>query len=570
MRPPASDQEERLRRLLEVGRALVSEFDLETVLKQVLEAARELTGARYAAVGVLDQSREQLERFITVGVDEETQRAIGDLPHGHGVLGVLISEPKPLRLAEVGAHPRSYGFPPGHPPMRSFLGVPILLRGEAYGNLYLTEKEGAFNDDDEEALVVLADWAAIAIGNARAYSRMRDRRNELERTVASFEATTELSHALAGDTDLEHVLELTVKRGRALTDARAMVLLLLEEGEDLVVAGLAGDLDDALLGERIPVQESISGHVVRSGKAERLADAPSRLRFELAKQTHAETGLFVPLRFRGKALGVLAAFDRLREGPQFSERDERLLSAFATSAAAAVGTAQNVAAQGVQRSLAAAEQERTRWARELHDETLQELAALKLLLATVRIATDASERETQLTHAANRIDVAVRALRNLITDLRPPVLDEQGLEPALETLAERLRSVSGLTVDLQVALGNEAGRKTLLAPQVEDTIYRVVQEALANVVKHAVATRAHVRVQETDGIIELSVRDEGQGFAADAETTGFGLLGMRERLALVHGTVTIDSAAGEGTTVHASIPVNQASPSDGVALAGSA
>jgi GAF domain-containing protein len=392
MRLPASDQEERLRRLLEVGRALVSEFDLEAVLEHVLDAARELTGARYAAVGVLDQSREQLERFITVGVDEETQRAIGDLPHGHGVLGVLISDPKPLRLAEVGAHPRSYGFPPGHPPMRSFLGVPILLRGEAYGNLYLTEKEGAFNDDDEEALVVLADWAAIAIGNARAYSRMQERRDELERTVASFEATTEITHALAGDTDLEHVFELTVKRGRALTDARAMVLLL-AEGEDLVVAALAGDLADALLGERIPVQESISGDVLRSGKAERLADAPSRLRFALAKQTHAETGLFVPLRFRGKALGVLAAFDRLREGPQFSEGDERLLSAFATSAAAAVATAQDVAAQGSQRSLAAAEQERSRWARELHDETLQELAALKILLATARIATDAPQRE---------------------------------------------------------------------------------------------------------------------------------------------------------------------------------
>jgi signal transduction histidine kinase len=246
------------------------------------------------------------------------------------------------------------------------------------------------------------------------------------------------------------------------------------------------------------------------------------------------------------------------------------LSAFATSAAAAVATAQDVAAQGSQRSLAAAEQERSRWARELHDETLQELAALKLLLATVRIATDAPQRETQLRHAADRIDVAVRALRNLITDLRPPVLDEHGLEPALETLAERLRSVSGLSVDLQVELGDETGRQDRLAPQVEDTIYRVVQEALANVVKHAAATRADVRVQETDGTVELSVRDEGQGFAADAETAGFGLLGMRERIALVDGTVTIDSAVGEGTTVRVSIPVNRASPSDLIALAGSA
>jgi signal transduction histidine kinase len=551
----APGEAERLRRLLDVGRALVSEFDLEAVLERVLEAARELTGARYAALGVLDQSREQLERFITVGIDEETQKAIGDLPRGRGVLGALISEPKPLRLAEVGAHPRSYGFPPGHPPMRSFLGVPILLRGEAFGNLYLTEKEGPFDAEDEEALVVLAEWAAIAIENAHAYSRMQGRRDELERAVASFEATTEISQALAGETDLDHVLELIVKRGRALTNARSMVVLL-ERGEELVVTALAGELDNALLGERIPIADSISGQVLRSGRPERLADAPSRLRFALAKQTNAQTGLFVPLRFRGRVLGVLAGFDRLRDGPQFTEADERLLNAFAASAAAAVATAQDVAKQTLLRSLTAAEQERTRWARELHDETLQELAALKMMLATVRIAHDADSREIQLKHAADRIDVAVRALRNLITDLRPPVLDDHGLSPALQQLAERTQSVSGLTVDVDVELGDEA-QQGRLVPQVEDTIYRVVQEALANVVKHAGADRARVRVYELDGVVHLSVRDDGEGFAMDQETHGFGLIGMRERLALVDGEVAIESVTGGGTTVHASIPVDR-------------
>ena len=442
--------------------------------------------------------------------------------------------------------------------MRSFLGVPILLRGEAYGNLYLTEKQGGFDSDDEEALVVLAEWAAIAIENARAYSLMQGRREELERAVASFEATSEIAQALAGETDLDHVLELIVKRGRALTDARAMVVML-EQGSELVVAALAGDLGDALLGERIPIANSISGHVLRSGKPERLADAPSRLRFALAKQTQAQTGLFVPLRFRGRALGVLAGFDRLREGPQFSGRDEQLLSAFAASAAAAVATAQDVAAQALQRSIAAAEQERTRWARELHDETLQELAALKLMLATVRIAKDADERAAQLKHAADRIDLAVRALRNMITDLRPPVLDEYGLQPALAALAARMQAVSELTVDLQLELGDESGR---LAPAVEDTIYRVIQEALANVVKHSRATRAHVRVQRADETVQLSVSDEGNGFAVDGETSGFGLLGMRERLALVDGTISIESAAGEGTTVRAAIPARRAFPSE--------
>ena len=304
MSASALDKEVRLRRLLDVGRGLVSEFELEAVLGRVLEAARELTGARYAALGVLDARCQELERFLTVGVDAETEQAIGDLPRGRGVLGVLIREPQPLRLADVGAHASSYGFPPGHPPMRSFLGVPILLHGEAYGNLYLTEKQGAvaFDADDEEAAVVLAEWAAIAIENARAYSLIQGRRDELERAVASLEATNEISHALAGETDLDHVLELIVKRGRALTDARAMVVLL-QEGDELVVVALAGDLDDALLGERFPIEESISGQVLRSGKPERLADAPSRLRFALARQTHAQTGLLFRFGFAAECSG---------------------------------------------------------------------------------------------------------------------------------------------------------------------------------------------------------------------------------------------------------------------------
>src|SRR3954462_759192 len=167
--------EHRLRRLVDVGRSLVTELDPEAVFERLLEVAREITGARYAAIGVLDERREHLERFLTVGIDEETHRAIGDLPHGRGVLGVLIRDPRPLRLTDVGAHPQSYGFPLGHPPMTTFLGVPIIIDGQAWGTRSLTEKEaGDFTDADEESAVVLADWAAIAIANARLYRAVRE------------------------------------------------------------------------------------------------------------------------------------------------------------------------------------------------------------------------------------------------------------------------------------------------------------------------------------------------------------------------------------------------------------
>src|SRR4051794_17591500 len=381
---PRLDQQ-RLWRLLELGRSLVSQHDVDAVLGSVLEAARELTGARYAAVGVLDANRVELERFLTVGIDPEERAVIGDLPRGRGILGLLIEDPRPLRLEDVGSHPRSYGFPLGHPPMSTFLGVPVVVRGEAWGNLYLTEKEGGapFDEADEETIEVLADWAATAIDNARLYAAAQARGDELERAVRALETTTEIARAVGGETRLERVLELIVKRARALVEARSMLILLVR-GDELEVTAIAGQLERDLIGTRVPLAGSVSGSVIESKRPERLQDVRHRLRFTLADRVEAETGLFVPLVFHGRGVGVLAAFDRLRGGPQFSPEDERLTLAFAASAATAVATAQEVAAATLRRSLDAAEQERTRWAWELHDETLQDLAALKLGLAAAR------------------------------------------------------------------------------------------------------------------------------------------------------------------------------------------
>ena len=326
-----------LRRLLEVCRALTSDLDVESVLRRVVTEACELTDARYAALGVLNAKGDGLDRFVTTGIDDETHRAIGDLPRGRGVLGVLISNPRPLRLDDVGSHPRSYGFPPSHPPMSTFLGVPIVVRGEAYGNLYLTEKSGGrqFDETDEETIGVLAGVAGVAIENARLYQRVDTRRDELERAVIGLEATTEIARAVGGETDLDRILELIAKRGRALVDSRA-VAIMLEEKQELKVLIVAGDVDEDVLGRCIPTANSVYADVLRSQQPERVADLAARLnagRHSIG--IHAESALLVPLVFRGRALGVLAAYDHAKGPAGFTASDEQLLLSFAASAATA-------------------------------------------------------------------------------------------------------------------------------------------------------------------------------------------------------------------------------------------
>jgi GAF domain-containing protein len=376
--------EHRLSRLLDVGRALVSQLDREELLRRVLEVARELTGARYAAIGIIDPKRAELERFLTAGVDEETHLAIGELPRGRGILGELIRDPKPLRLRDIGEHVRSYGFPPAHPAMTTFLGAPVLIRGEAWGNIYLTEKEGGaeFDERDEEALVVLAEWVAIAVENARLYENLENRRRELERAVSGLEATTSLARVVGGETDLTRVLELVVKRGRALIEARAL-LVLLGEGAELEVAAAAGETRQGTVGRQVSTEGTLLADLVRGQRSERLSHVSSRVRLGLGELVEdASTAMLVPLTFRAKPVGVLIALDRLDGADEFSDEDERVLRAFASSAATAVATAQTVAADQLRLSIESAEQERGRWARELHDETLQGLGALQVILTS--------------------------------------------------------------------------------------------------------------------------------------------------------------------------------------------
>jgi len=373
--------EDRLRRLIAVGRALVQQLDLEALLTQIADVAREVTGARYAAIGVLDEARAEVERFLARGIDDATRARLGHPPRGRGILGLLIRDPRPLRLHDLREHPQSYGFPPHHPPMRTFLGVPIVVRGRAWGNLYLTDKDaGDFDAADEEAAVILADWAAVAIDNAGRFEQQR-----------------------------------------------------------------------------------------------------------------------------------------LRD------------------------------------TLAAAEQERRRWARELHDETLQGLGGLQVLLSSALRRSEPEQTTAAVRAAVAEIGTEIEKLRTLIAELRPAALDELGLQPALESLADRVAAVEGIVVTTDVALGAAAGAAGRLEPELETALYRLVQEALTNVVKHARAERVAVTVRARDGHVELTVSDDGCGFDPAVPRGGFGLLGMQERVVLAGGALRVESAPGTGTTVRATL-----------------
>ena len=547
--------EERLRRLIDVGRGLLSQLEPEAVLDQVLETAREITGARYAALGVLDRERRELERFITRGIDAETHRSIGDLPRGRGILGVLIDDPRPLRIPAVGEHPKSYGFPPGHPPMGGFLGVPVIVRGQAWGNLYLTEKAGGaeFDAVDEESVVILAAWAAIAIENARLYEAVAARRDELEQSARRLEAARTIAVAVGAETELEQVLELIAKRGRALVEARSVVILL-RDGDDLVVAASAGVTQRAT-GARVPIASSTTGHVLESHTVQRIADVGSHLRISAAQLgvADARTALLVPLEYRGRGLGVLTAFDRGADAAGFSTEDEMTLRAFAASGATAVALAQTVQHERLRHSLEAAEAERRRWARELHDETLQGLGGLRVLLTSAlrRVEDDAAAE--LLREGVAHVEREIENLRAIITELRPAALDDLGLAPAIDALVARVSAVEGLTIESEVDLPGDGER---LGQELKTTVYRLVQEALTNVAKHARAEKVRVGVGTTSGRLKVEIADDGRGFDPGAAPSGFGLAGMRERVELSGGQLAVDSTPS-GTAVRAVLPLSR-------------
>jgi signal transduction histidine kinase len=539
-------ESERLRTLLETGIALSSELSLEAVLERIVEAAASLTDARYAALGVIDRSGTALERFITTGVDDETRTAIGDPPHGRGILGVLIRDATPLRLDDIRDDPRSVGFPPNHPAMHGFLGVPILLRGIAYGNLYLTEKRGggAFTAEDEELVTLLAAQAAVAVENARLYESATAWSRQLE-------SLNEIGNALVGELDLSRLLQLVATRLRELIDAR-LVAIALPFGEELRIQAAAGADAEAVAELALPRTTSKAGRVLERRRSERVdstLDDPE-VDQEATRQLRALTALYVPLVARDDAIGVVIAHDKVGRDARFTDQDLRMAEQFAARASIAVDLSRRVAQDSLRRVVAGQELERQRLARELHDETGQALTSILLGLKAVEETRDPDEMRAAVDELRELVVATLQDVRRLAVELRPKALDDFGLAAALERLVQTFADATGIDAQLEDSLGGER-----LPAEVETTLYRIVQEALTNVVKHAQARNVSILLVRREGAATAVIEDDGAGFdPAATHDGGLGLLGMRERLALVEGRLTVES--GEtGTTVVAEVPL---------------
>ncbi len=530
--------------LLDSVLVLASNLSIQVVLQRIIELAVKLTNARYGALGVVGSDGRLLD-FITTGITPEERLAIGPLPVGEGILGVLIRDAKPLRLRRITDDPRHVGFPANHPPMESFLGAPVQARGKVFGNIYLTQKMGApeFDAEDEAALVVLATHAGVAIENARLYEEAKRRGQWLE-------AVREISSSILAGTEIDDVLQIIVRRARELVDAATATIVTPASGGDrdsLTIKVADGARSNELVGLAVPTQGSVSGDVIGSGQPAVLTDASRDGRTYQPMIALGNMGpmVLVPLVLRGRPFGTLAVANAVG-GPGFDEEAVRLVQTFADQASVALeyGRAQ------IELNRLSVLDERERIGRELHDGVIQSLFSVGMGLQATAARSRDPEVESRVESAVVEIDRAIRDLRNYIFGLRPGILADRQLEQALEDLAREFEEKSGVTTVTDID-GTVAAE---LAPRAADLV-QLTREALSNVGKHAQAATCRVSLHRDGVQAILEIDDDGQGFDPAAPHTGLGLRNLNERGAAIGGRVIVESKAGEGTTVRFTIPI---------------
>ena len=528
--------------LLEAGLALASELSLPMVLQRIVDLAAEVTDARYGALGVIGAGDELVD-FITTGISVRQRRAIGALPHGHGLLGLLIREPRIVRVPQIQRHPDSVGFPPNHPPMTSFLGAPVQAIGRIYGNIYLADKRSApeFNEDDENSLLILATQAGVAIANASLYQESLRR----ERWLA---ALREISRLILEGADASSVLNSIAEHARELAGAdAASILTTTSSPGSLEVAAAVGAYAPRLRKQSVPTTKSISGEVIETGRVLHTDDASTHARAyqPIIRLGHVGPAIFVPLRVRGRATGTLMVAN-LKGGRLFDEATVRLVETFADQASVAIEYSR---AQADVRRVGLMD-ERERIARELHDGIIQSLFAVGMGLQGTALLAGSSETASRIDGAVDELDRVIRDLRNYIFGLRPGILADRQLDQALRELGEDLQQRSGARVEVEVDVE--------LAARLSSRSHQIVQltrEALSNVARHAQAGHSVVRLAREGKTAVLTIADDGVGFDVSGGSAGNGLRNMRERAEAMGGAMLITSKAKKGTKLRMTFPV---------------
>ena len=541
------DTEQQLHRLLDAVLSVASDLSLPDTLRRITELAADLAGARYAALGVLGPERRDLVEFITVGIDPHVRADIGDLPSGKGILGLLIDEPAPIRLPDLARHPASSGFPPNHPPMGSFLGVPVLVRGAVFGNLYLTEKHdaGEFTQRDQDLVVALAAAAGIAIENSRLFEETHRREQWLT-------AATEVTERLLLGAEPHASSEVVVARAARIAQADAAFLMLRDDGGALrVVAGHGTDAGD-LVGHGYRLAD---GHAAALLVNERplLLDSGATAFDPLAEGAppvcYGGPAVLVPLAARSGVLGLLSVV-RVADAPPFTDADVRMVHAFAGHAALAVEFSRISA----DRQRLAVLEDRDRIAQDLHDLVIQRLFAVGLGLQSVgpRVRdTDVAER---LSGYIDDLDVTIQAIRNTIFSLTEPVDHAGGLRSQVLRVVGEAARVLGFEPILTL----QGAIDTLVPDAVHPDLLAVLREGLSNVARHAQAGGAQVTVGVDGGgsVVTLVIEDDGVGLAAD-RTPGQGTATMRARAERLGGECVLEPVAGGGTRVAWTVPIGE-------------
>ncbi|SCL22627.1 GAF domain-containing protein [Micromonospora rhizosphaerae] len=528
---------ERLRALLDAVVGIGSDLDLRITLQRIVQSACELVGAEYGALGVIGPDR-MLHDFVIHGISPELHAKIGELPHGRGVLGLLIDDPRPLRMPDITQHPKSYGFPKHHPPMHSFLGVPVRIRDHVFGNLYLAEKQGAaeFTEDDEEIVVALAAAAGVAIENARLYALAHRR----ERWLA---ATAEITSVLLGEVRRTDALTLVARRAREVAEAELALVLLYDEDAGQFTVEVADGADERareLVGAVLPADETTFAGSVTERRHELLDNLA--LAAPWPAPVVAGPAVVSPLAAADILHGVLVIAHRPDHGPT-GEDDVALLNSFAGQAALAMERARGQE----ERELLVVLEDRERIARDLHDVVIQRLFATGLQLQSAAPMNVRPEAAKRINAAVDDLDATIRDIRRTIFELRTPMSAALRTEirEAIETAAASL----GFRPELELTGPIDSAVPDALRPE----LTAVLREGLSNAVRHAQADRVAVAVKVEAGWVTVTVTDNGVG--CDPEAARSGLVNLRERAERLGGDFQLSRVIPHGTEVRWSVPL---------------